>query len=177
MILTRSLRHLFDRARRDESRKKAESVASGSRRFELWEPTTINKMKVKICFEIEDHQMSQVTGSFTINVIGATPPPTPLAIDPSTGALPDETEGAPVSGVVATVSGGVPPYSYEITGQPDGVTFNEAPSADGEPGDADITIAGAPVVGSAANSPYTVEIVVTDSATPSASAKLSRSIG
>jgi len=126
---------------------------------------------------IEGETMSSVTGTYTVAVTAATPPPPALAITPASGALPGETEGQPVSGVVATVSGGVPPYNYAITGQPNGVTFSEGPSADGVAGDADVSIGGAPAVGSAAKSPYTVSIVVTDSAAPAATASLKRTIG
>ena len=121
--------------------------------------------------------MSTVTGTYTVAVSPATPLPNPLKITPASGSLPAETEGQAVSGVVATVSGGVPPYNYQITGQPAGVTFGEVPSADGVTGDQDIVLQGAPAVGSAAGSPYTVSIVVTDSATPAATASVSKQIG
>lgn len=120
--------------------------------------------------------MSTVTGTYSVSVApGSTGPA--LAITPATGALPGETEGQAVSGVVATVSGGVPPYNYAITGQPAGVTFTEGPSADGVAGDADISIGGAPAVGDSTGGDgsgnYLVQIVVTDSAPTQASARLS----
>jgi hypothetical protein len=126
---------------------------------------------------IEGETMSTVTGTYTISVMPSTPTPSPLTITPSSGALPAEIEGQTTSGVVATVSGGVPPYNYTITGQPSGVTFSEGPSADGVAGDADISIGGAPVVGSSSQSPFTVTITVNDSASPTQSAQLTKSIG
>jgi len=121
--------------------------------------------------------MAEVTGSFTIVVVASTPPPNPLAITPSSGALPAEVEGQPVPAApFATVSGGLPPYSYAITGLPAGVTATESPSADGVAGDVDLALTGAPNAGDAAGSPYTVAVVVTDSATPASTASLRRRV-
>lgn len=121
--------------------------------------------------------MTQISGSYSIVVNPATTPPPALAITPASGALPAETEGQAVSDAVfATVSGGVPPYNYGFTGLPPGVTVNEAPSADGVAGDADLSLAGTPNVGDSANSPFTLGVTVTDSATPAASASFRGSV-
>jgi hypothetical protein len=110
--------------------------------------------------------MTQVSGSFSVKVSAAAPPPAQLAITPSSGALPDETEGvAIVSDAVAKVTGGVPPYTYSVTGLPAGVNAVETVNADGS---ADVTLSGTPSPGDAALSPYTVSVVVTDSATAAA---------
>lgn len=114
--------------------------------------------------------MSQVTGSFSLNVKIVTPPPPVLALVPSSGALPDETEGVAVSDKVAVVSGGTPPYSYDIAGLPAGVSAVENDNGDGS---FTVALAGTPDAGDAADSPYTVSVTVTDSAT-AASATASR---
>lgn len=67
----------------------------------------------------------QVKGSFTIHVNPAPPPP--LTLSPTSGALPDETVGATVTGGVSA-SGGTPPYKYAVTGGttlPPGVMLDE----------------------------------------------------
>jgi hypothetical protein len=137
----------------------------------------IKPIRYKIILEGET--MSTVTGTFTVSVAPAIgpPPPPALAINPASGSLPGEVEGTAIAaGVVATVSGGVPPYSYTITGQPAGVTFSEVPSADGIAGDADVVIAGTPAAGDSTGGDgkgnYNVSIVVTDSASPAAASKL-----
>lgn len=67
--------------------------------------------------------MAKVTGTFTIHVNPAPPPP--LVITPASGPLPDETVGAPAAGGVVA-SGGVGPYSYAVTqgALPTGVTLD-----------------------------------------------------
>lgn len=116
--------------------------------------------------------MASVTGSFSVNVKPGVVPPPALALNPSTGALPDETEGValPVAGdLVAQVSGGVPPYTFAITGLPAGVNAAEnPPNADGS---VDIVLEGTPAAGSASGSPYTVGVVVTDAGPAAASAR------
>jgi hypothetical protein len=129
---------------------------------------------------IEGETMSTVTGTYTVSVAPGTTTP-PLAITPAMGALPGETEGQAVSGVVATISGGVPPYADAvISGQPAGVTFTQGPSADGVDGDEDITIGGTPAAGDSTGGDgagnYRVSISVTDSATPPAQAKLTAKV-
>ena len=115
--------------------------------------------------------MSSVTGTYTIAVGAAT---SALAITPATATEPAETVGTAVAPtVIATVSGGVPPYNYAVTGLPpgSGLSVSEGPSADGVAGDADITLSGTPNAADAAASPITLTIVVNDSAAASASLK------
>jgi len=106
--------------------------------------------------------VAQVTGSFSVNVKAPIQPPPPLTEVPNSGPLPDETEGVTVSDKVAVVSGGTPPYTYDITGLPAGVTAVENDNGDGT---FTVALSGAPAAGSAAGSPYTVAVTVTDSAT------------
>src|SRR5882672_1053552 len=102
--------------------------------------------------------VAQVTGSFSVNVKAAA---AALALNPNSGALPDETEGVAVADKVAVVSGGTPPYTYDITGLPAGVAAVENDNGDGT---FTVALSGAPAAGSAAGSPYTVAVTVTDSA-------------
>lgn len=108
--------------------------------------------------------MAQVQGSFTVNVKAATPPPNPPVLTPSSGALPQEIEGVPVSDTVAVVSGGTPPYNYDISGLPSGVSAVENDNGDGT---ATVALTGAPDTGDAIGGDgagnYTVSITVTDS--------------
>ena len=116
--------------------------------------------------------MSQVTGTYTITVSGGAS--NPLAISPATANEPDETVGTALTpSLVATVSGGVPPYTYAVSGLPagTGLVLNEGPSADGVAGDADITLSGTPNAADAAASPITLSIAVTDSAATTAQLK------
>lgn len=118
---------------------------------------------------IEGETMGQVQGSFTL-VVNPASSGTPLLIDPSTGTLLPETEGVADPGqVVATVKGGVPPYTFSATGVPTGDNLSQQPSADGAAGDVDIILSGTPAVGDAASSPFTLAITATDSASPTAS--------
>jgi hypothetical protein len=122
------------------------------------------KDRVKIVLIIEGESMSQITGTYTITVAPSTT--STLAISPSSGTE-SETQGVPVSPtVIATVSGGVPPYEYQISGLPagTGLSLQEVPSADGVAGDADVQLSGTPNAADAAASPITLTIVVTDSA-------------
>lgn len=122
--------------------------------------------RIKIC--IEEDFVAQVSGSFSVNVLPGAPPPVPVQILPPTGQLPDEKEGVAVAGdKVATVSGGVAPYNYAFSGQPEGMTFSEKDNGDGT---FDVLIAGTPIAGDAAKSPYVVTVTVTDSAPTQASA-------
>ncbi len=108
--------------------------------------------------------MSEVTGSFSLNVKGPVGPA--LALNPTSGALPDETEGTPVvDDVVANVSGGTKPYTVGVAGLPSGVTATELDQPDGS---VNIVLEGTPAGGSASGSPYTVAVDVTDSATAAA---------
>jgi hypothetical protein len=122
---------------------------------------------------IEGETMSSVTGTYTITVAGGTTPPNPLAISPATANEPGETVGTPVSNLVATVSGGVPPYTYVVSGLPagTGLSLSEAPSADGVSGDADVTLSGTPNAADAAASPITLSITATDGAGAAAQLK------
>jgi hypothetical protein len=127
-------------------------------------------------FEFRIHlggfRVAQVTGSFSVNVKAATPPPNPLTLNPTSGALPDEIEGVAVSDVVAVVSGGTPPYTYDITGLPAGVSAVENDNGDGS---FTVALSGSPNTGDAAGSPYTVAVAVTDSAA-AATARATRSL-
>lgn len=108
--------------------------------------------------------MSSVTGTYTITVGAAT---STLAITPATATEPAETVGTAVAPtVIATVSGGTPPYTFAVTGLPtgSGLSLSEAPSADGNAGDSDITLSGTPNAADAAASPITLSITATDSA-------------
>jgi len=51
--------------------------------------------------------------TFTIHVNPSGPPP--LVFTPDGGPLPDETVGTAVSQLVTSVSGGTPPYSFQVT--------------------------------------------------------------
>ena len=128
--------------------------------------------RIKIC--IEEELVSGQQASFTVTVKPAgppppppPPPPTPISIVPETGSLPDEQVGVKVEGdKLATVSGGVPPYTYSFSGQPSGMTFAEKDNGDGS---FDVLISGTPDDGDDAKSPYTIVMDVTDSASPAAS--------
>jgi hypothetical protein len=141
-------------------------------------------VRFKIVIELEGETMSQITvGPFTVNVAPpATPPPAPLTATPATGALPQETEGVADAGdLVATISGGVPPYSYtNITGLPGGMQLNENPSADGVTGDADVSISGTPSAGDSTGGDgagnYSIGFTVTDSAGATAQVKAARKL-
>lgn len=112
----------------------------------------------EICYKEET--VSKTTGTFTVNVLPGQSQNPPVIV-PAEGALPDETEGVATADKVATVSGGVPPYNYKFSGQPDGVTFGEVDNGDGTFG---VVTQGTPSAGDSANSPYTITIEVTDSA-------------
>jgi hypothetical protein len=129
-----------------------------------------HKSGVRFVLVIEGETMAQVSGNYTFTITPAST--NALAINP-----PSESEtlqvGETLSGVLATVSGGQPPYNYDITGVPpgSGITFNEVPSADGVTGDADIQIGGSPNAADLAATPEIVTIAVTDSAGSTASLK------
>jgi hypothetical protein len=125
---------------------------------------------------IEGETMSSVTGTYTITVAPSTA--STLAINPPNGSE-SETVGTAASGVVATVSGGTPPYTYAVTGLPagTGLSLVENPSADGNAGDADVSLTGTPNAADAAASPISLVIVVTDSAPTPATARRTISVG
>jgi hypothetical protein len=136
-----------------------------------------SKTRFSIC--IEGELMANATQEFTLVVTaGAPPPPNPPVITPANAddSIAPEQEGvAVIGGPVATVTGGVPPYTYDFAGQPAGMSFNETTNPDGS---ASVTISGTPAPGSAAGSPYTIDMTVTDSAGAVATTKLSaRKIG
>jgi len=120
--------------------------------------------------------MSSVTGTYTITVAPVTA--STLAINPPSGSE-SETQGTPASGVIATVSGAVPPYNYAVSGLPagTGLSVTEAPSADGNAGDADVSLTGVPNAADAAASPISLVIVVTDSAPSPATARRTITVG
>ena len=129
----------------------------------------------KIKLFIEEECVTVLNGSFSVNVKpGAGGGGSDLKIVPSSGSLPDEQVGVPVVGdKLATVSGGVPPYDYQFSGQPSGMHFDEKDNGDGT---FDVVTLGTPDVGADAGSPYTVVMTVTDSATPAASARRSLTV-
>lgn len=113
--------------------------------------------------------MSKVTGNFSLVVNPATTQ-NPLVMTPSSDALIAETEGVNDPGQkIAEVSGGTPPYTFSATGVPDGMDLTQQPDADGT--GADVMLEGTPTVGDAAQSPFTIAITATDSATPAAQAR------
>jgi hypothetical protein len=118
---------------------------------------------------IEGETMSQVTGTYSITTSSVLP--STLAITPSTGDEGPFPVGQAITPVViATVSGGVTPYAYQVSGFPSGTGYelNEGPSADGVTGDVDLTLSGTPTAADATASPETLTVVVTDSAGASA---------
>jgi hypothetical protein len=138
-------------------------------------------IRFKLIIEGEVNMGATVTGTYAISTGPATT--STLAITPATGAEGPFPQGVAVPPtVLATVSGGTPPYNYAISDSAGlwpastGYTLTEAPSADGVTGDADITLAGTPNAADAAATPDEFTIVVTDSSTPPASASLKRKL-
>jgi hypothetical protein len=127
-------------------------------------------------FDVKIHggifHMAQVTGSFSLAVSAAVPPPNPPVLTPASGALPGAVEGVAVVALVVTkVSGGVAPYNYNITGVPVGLVASEVPNADGS---VNVQLDGTPAVGDAVGGDgkgnYNVVVNVTDSAPAGATA-------
>jgi hypothetical protein len=137
----------------------------------------INGFKINI--EIEDlhirikdlrgHIMAQVTGTFTVTVNPAGPPPNPLALTPPGGSLPSETVGVPVTDAVTTISGGQAPYTLAITAGalPDGVSLAQAQNPDGS---VLISLSGAPTAPGA----FSFDLQVTDAGGASATGSFTR---
>jgi SprB repeat len=108
--------------------------------------------------------MSQVQFSATFNVAPSST--SPLVISPSSGTF-NLTVGVPADGTaVATVSGGVPPYTYSIDPAsgplPTGITFVEDST------NTIVTLAGTPTVAGTSTLPVLLD--VNDSAGSSAQA-------
>jgi hypothetical protein len=127
--------------------------------------------KIKIC--IEEEIVSQQQASFTVTVkpaAGGGGGGGGIVITPANGALPDEQVGVLVVGdKLATVKGGVAPYSYKFSGQPSGMAFDEKDNGDGS---FDVVTLGTPDVGDddPTKTPYTIVMTVSDSANPPATA-------
>ena len=112
--------------------------------------------------------MSEITGSFSLNVKPGSA--NALALVPTSGSLPQETEGVAVAGdLIAKVSGGVPPYTYDIEGLPAGMSATEIDNGDGS---FSVEATGTPAAGASTGGDgagnYTVSVDVKDSATAAA---------
>src|SRR5215472_5255424 len=85
--------------------------------------------EIKICGEVRI--VANITGNFTvvINPGGGQP----LAMNPQGGNLPALTQGVQSSTPVCAVSGGVAPYSFQVTGGsvPPGLSLTATTNADG----------------------------------------------
>jgi hypothetical protein len=134
-------------------------------------------------FDVKIHggvfHMTQATGSFSLTVSAAAPPPNPPVLTPSSGALPGATEGvAVVAQVVTKVSGGVPPYTYAITGVPAGLVASEVTNPDGS---ANVQLDGTPSAGDSTGGDgkgnYNIGVNVTDSAPAGVSASRTLNVG
>jgi SprB-like repeat protein len=117
----------------------------------------------------KEFSMAQVQLSVTFNVVPPTPPA--LTVTPAVQTE-NLTVGVAADGTaVATVSGGVPPYTYALDANsgalPTGVTFAE--SSVGV-----ITLAGTPTTAGTSTSPVLLDIV--DSAGTSAQLKVIASV-
>jgi hypothetical protein len=142
-------------------------------------------VRFKILIELEgETSMGQITvGPFNVNVGPSTPPPTGPTANPTTGTLPQETEGVADAGdLVATISGGTPPYAFSnIAGLPPGMQLNEGPSADGVTGDVDVTISGTPSAGDSTGGDgagnYSITFTVTDAAGATAQVRATKPLG
>jgi hypothetical protein len=110
--------------------------------------------------------MAQVQLSVTFNVVSAT---TPLTVSPAS-ATENLTVGTPADGtLVATVSGGQPPYNYSLDSSsgplPTGVTFSED-------GNGNISLAGTPTVAGSSTTPVLLDISDSAGSSVQASVKL-----
>jgi SprB-like repeat protein len=111
--------------------------------------------------------MSQVQFSASFNVAPSST--TPLTITPSSGTF-NLTVGVPADGTaVATVSGGVPPYTYSIDPAsgplPTGITFVEDST------NTIVTLAGTPTVAGTSTTPVLLDVTDTALSTTSAAFK------
>jgi hypothetical protein len=126
------------------------------------------KMKIKadpihFCIQGEIEPMSVLTATVSL-VINPATSGSGLAFTPNSNLL-AETEGVADTGqVLGTVSGGTGPYTFSVTGVPNGMALAQQPSGDGVAGDVDVVISGTPDVGDAATSPDTITLTITDSA-------------
>lgn len=109
--------------------------------------------------------MANITGNFTIvvNPSGGQP----LAMNPQGGNLPAVTQGVQASTPVCVVSGGVQPYSFQVSGgsMPPGLSLNASTNPDGSES---ITLDGSPTQSGA----FSFALTVTDSAGASSTVKV-----
>jgi large repetitive protein len=130
------------------------------------------KTRFKICIEGEIEGMATINASYTVTVAPAVPPPNPLTITPNGGNLPSEQVGVADSGdVVGVVTGGTPPYTFEVTGGqlPPGMSLSSSENPDGSE---IVTIDGTPTQSGAFN----FSLSVTDSAGATATATVKKPI-
>lgn len=119
--------------------------------------------QIKICGEVTI--VANITGNFTVvvNPSGGQP----LTMNPQGGNLPAETQGTQSSDPVCTVSGGVAPYSFAMSGgaMPPGMNLVSSANADGSES---ISIEGTPTQAGA----FSFSLTVTDSAGASSTVKV-----
>jgi hypothetical protein len=119
--------------------------------------------------------MAQVTGTFTINIAPAVTPPNPLTLTPPSGALPDGQVGVALTEEVTVVSGGTPPYTFQVSAGavPDGLSLSSVENADGTE---TVNLEGTPTTASTPGTPDSFDLQVTDSLGVVATAKVKKPV-